>query len=216
MLDIGCGTGEHVAWFADRGVRAVGIDASPSMLEKAREHESAGRGRFIAGDALDLPAARPPFGLAICLGNMLPHVLEDTGLARFFRGVREALLPGGLFLLQSLNYERILASGIRSLPVNLAPGDHEGEELALLRFMRPVSPQRILFFPVTLTIDDTADPPVVLRNAKKVELRPWRAGELRAALEDAGFSVSLHGDMTRGAYDPLESGDVVVIARRSA
>jgi glycine/sarcosine N-methyltransferase len=217
VVDIGCGTGEHAAWFAQHGVRAVGVDSSASMLEKAREHEARGHGRFVAGDALDLGAAlgsEPPFGLAICLGNMLPHVLEEEELRQFLGGVRGALLPGGALLLQILNYERILEGGVRSLPVNFAPGDHEGEEIVLIRLLRPHSPTRIHFFPTTLTLDDTTDPPVVVRNSRRVELRPWRAAEVGGALEALGFRVELMGDVEGGRYVPSTSNDVVIVARR--
>lgn len=51
MVDLGCGTGELTRALADRlDVRAaVGIDSSPAMLERTREH-SGGRCSFAAGD----------------------------------------------------------------------------------------------------------------------------------------------------------------------
>ena len=52
VLDLGCGTGEHTAFFADEGARAVGVDRSEAMLTAARDHEAAGRGRFLEGDLL--------------------------------------------------------------------------------------------------------------------------------------------------------------------
>lgn len=37
ILDLGCGTGEHVAALAAAGADVVGVDASESMLAAARE-----------------------------------------------------------------------------------------------------------------------------------------------------------------------------------
>jgi 2-polyprenyl-3-methyl-5-hydroxy-6-metoxy-1,4-benzoquinol methylase len=37
VLDLGCGTGEHARFLATKGFSVVGIDASESMLAKARE-----------------------------------------------------------------------------------------------------------------------------------------------------------------------------------
>jgi len=36
VIDLGCGTGRDLAWFADRGLHAVGIDRSAAMLSIAR------------------------------------------------------------------------------------------------------------------------------------------------------------------------------------
>ncbi|HSN85517.1 MAG TPA: class I SAM-dependent methyltransferase, partial [Thermoanaerobaculia bacterium] len=37
VLDLGCGTGEHSRRMAAAGLAVVGVDASESMIEKARE-----------------------------------------------------------------------------------------------------------------------------------------------------------------------------------
>ena len=82
VLDIGCGTGEHVAFFRRLGARVVGLDRSESMIAAARDHETDGV-TFVLGDALHARrelAEASAFGLIICLGNMLPHILEDHEL----------------------------------------------------------------------------------------------------------------------------------------
>ena len=155
VLDLGCGTGEHVAFFADEGARAVGVDRSETMLEAAREYETAGRGRFIDGDLLDLAAALPgeaPFGLAICLGNVLPHIRDDAQLDLFLAGVHGALADGGTLFVQLVNYEGILASGTRHLKVNVRPGEGDGAEIVFLRLLKDAGDGRMLFFPTTLEL----------------------------------------------------------------
>ena len=37
LLDIGCGTGLFVERYCERGGRAVGLDLSPKMIERARD-----------------------------------------------------------------------------------------------------------------------------------------------------------------------------------
>jgi SAM-dependent methyltransferase len=37
ILDVGCGTGHHVAELSGRSIDVIGIDISPSMIKKARE-----------------------------------------------------------------------------------------------------------------------------------------------------------------------------------
>lgn len=216
VLDLGCGTGEHVAFFAGRGARAVGIDPSPSMIEAARSHEEAGHGRFLLGEARDAPellAGEQQFGLAICLGNVLPHVREDQALEAFLGAVHDLLLPGGIFLVQLLDYERILREGIRHLPLDFRRGD-DGEEIVFLRLLEPQSDGTLLFFPTTLVIDPDADEPVRVKGSKRVSLRPWTRADLDPAFDAAGFDVRWHGDLQGGAFDAAGAVDLVALARR--
>lgn len=217
VLDLGCGTGEHTAFFAGEGARAVGVDRSTAMLEAAREHEAVGSARFLEGDLLDLGSAlagEPPFGLAICLGNALPHVREDAELDRMLAGVHAALLPGGTLLIQIVNYEGILATGKRHLPVNVRPGDGDAE-IVFLRLLRDAGDGRILFFPATLELHpDDEEQPLRMIQSRRVELRAWTRASLGPRLAAAGFEVTWCGDMQGGPFVPETSPDLVVVARR--
>jgi ubiquinone/menaquinone biosynthesis C-methylase UbiE len=51
ILDVGCGTGHHVASLASQNLNILGIDISPSMINKAKENFP--QYNFIVGDALD-------------------------------------------------------------------------------------------------------------------------------------------------------------------
>ncbi|MBQ00984.1 MAG: hypothetical protein CL477_09905 [Acidobacteria bacterium] len=218
VIDVGCGTGEHVAFFAAADMRAVGLDRSETMIRAAKDHEAAGTGRFVVGDAMEARAAlgdEPPFGLATCLGNMLPHMEEDADLSRFLASLHDILLPGGLLLIQILNYEGLLATGRRYLPVNLRPGG-DGKEIVFLRLMSPSEDgRRVLFFPATLELDPVAEEPLTVTTSRRVELRSWTRADLAPALAAAGFVAVFHGDMTGGEFVLEDSPDLVVVAMRS-
>ena len=217
VIDLGCGTGEHVAFFSGADVRAVGLDRSEAMIEAAKDHEEAGKGRFVLADATEARAAlgdEPPFGLAICLGNVLPpHVTEDVDLARFLASAHDVLMPGGLLLIQILNYEGILATGKRNLPVNVRPGD-DGKEIVFLRLMSPAEDGRVLFFPTTLELDPEAEEPVTVKMSRRVEVRAWTRADLAPALAAAGFEAVFHGDMAGREFALQDSDDLVVVATR--
>lgn len=216
VVDLGCGTGEHVAWFSDRAERAVGVDSSPAMIEAARDHEVRGHGRFVLGDARDaaaLLADDEPFGLAICLGNVLPHMTEEAELDAFLGAAHTILSQGGRLLFQILNYARILDAGLRHLPLSFREGQ-DGKEILFLRLMTPGEDDQVLFMPTTLEIDAEAEEPVRLVRSKRVPLRAWRADDLAARLDAAGFDVVFHGDMVEGPYVPMESADLVAVATR--
>lgn len=216
VIDLGCGSGEHVAFFAAEGARAVGIDRSESMIEAARVHERAGLGRFLLGAVEGAPALlaeEPAFGLALCLGNVLPHVPDREALDAFLGAVHAVLRPEGVFLLQLLDYERILANGDRHLPLSFGDGDG-GEEIVFLRLLRSTAGGRLLFFPTTLVLDPDADAPVRVEATKRIELTPWTRARLEPAFDAAGFDVDWRGDMAGRPYVEGASADLVGIARR--
>ena len=220
MLDLGCGSGEHTAWFAQQGARAVGLDSSEAMIESAKEHEARGDGRFVLGDALHprdaLPAERA-FGLALCLGNMLPHVREDAELSAFVRGLRAMLLPGGKLLLQILNYARLLADDVAILPVNVRAGETDDERIVFMRLMAGEPGGAVRFFPTTLTLDlENEEAPVAVHTTRRVDLRAWDETTLRAAFEAEDFRVEVFGDMQMRPYDAEASHDLVLVAERGA
>ncbi len=69
VLDIGCGTGNHLIMFSKMGLDVSGVDASPQMLEKARArlgHKS----NFKIGMAEDLPFDDNEFDLAVLINTL--------------------------------------------------------------------------------------------------------------------------------------------------
>lgn len=216
VLDLGCGTGEHADFLAAEGYRAVGIDRSEAQIAKAREYEGRHGERgpgFLVADIGDLAAhTEGRFGAAIMLGNGLPH-LEDDRLRATLEQLSRRLLPGGVLLLQLLNYQRIRAREIRHLPLNFRDDPEGAGEVVFLRLMTLDGPRHVRFNPMSLVLRPGEEPPAELKSAREVRLRSWTRPEVESALEEAGLEVrATHGDMTGGAFDPKESTDLVVVA----
>lgn len=213
ILDLGCGPGQHARLLASRGFDVVGVDASPAMLEKARVGAASDSVHFVLGDLTDLGhLVEGAFGAAICLGNTLPSVRTAAGLAQLFDALRSHLLPGGVFVLQLLNYEKIFATGQRHLPLTLRPG--EGSTLVFMRLMDLRPEGDVIFAPTVLSFQPDADPPVVLRASERVEVHGWTRPELEDLLEAAGFRArEIYGTVGLAPYAARESPDLVVLAR---
>ena len=67
-LDVGCGTGRHLALLRDRLRLGVGVDYEATYVAAARQRSRPGPLHFIVGDAGRLPL-QAGFDLATCLTN---------------------------------------------------------------------------------------------------------------------------------------------------
>jgi SAM-dependent methyltransferase len=99
VLDVGCGTGEHVLMAADAGCEAVGIDIASSAIRLARAKASE-RGisaRFIVGDARNLASLGEQFDVVLDCG--LFHVFDDADRAPFVASLASVIRPGGEYFM---------------------------------------------------------------------------------------------------------------------
>lgn len=113
VLDICCGTGRQVRLLTESGMRGVGIDRSPSMLQKARSM-SRELIPFLLGDARNLPFRDSSFD-----GALLSFALHENEPDMWRPMVREAtrvLRPHGRLLI--LDY---LSTGTLARPGAAGP-----------------------------------------------------------------------------------------------
>jgi ubiquinone/menaquinone biosynthesis C-methylase UbiE len=68
MVDVGCGTGRHLAVLRDRLRIGVGVDYEHGYIVEAHRTARAPRLHFVTGDATRLPLRRS-FDIATCLTN---------------------------------------------------------------------------------------------------------------------------------------------------
>src|SRR5712692_6163678 len=121
----------------------------------------------------DLPAVVDgPFGAAICVGNVLPHLSGDDDVSLLATGLRRVLLRGAPFLLQMINYDRIEAKKERALPLTFLPDpDDDKATIVFLRTMDLQPDGRVIFMPTTLRQRSDRDPPIGLLSTRRVEIR---------------------------------------------
>jgi len=214
VLDLGCGSGEHTRFLTALGFEVTGVDASASQLEAAREADP--KGRYVRAELTALRAGlEAGQGAAICVGNTLPHLCEEAEVHAFFSDLAGCLAPGAPFLLQLLNYDRILERGERTFPVVLRPGDADSGEAVFLRLMTHHGGGRLTFTPAHLRYRPGSPNPLEVVAAQDVALRGWRRSEVEDLLRGAGFIVvETLGAMTGEPWSPASS-DLVVVARRT-
>jgi ubiquinone/menaquinone biosynthesis C-methylase UbiE len=135
VLEIGCGTGLLLERMGPFVRRAVGVDLSPGMLERARA-----RGLEVhEGSATALPFPDASFDVS-CSFKVLAHVREiETALAEMVRVVR----PGGVAVAELYN-RRSLRSLVKRLGPAGAISDRTREDAVYTRFDTPAEVARML------------------------------------------------------------------------
>ena len=98
VLELGTGTGETARRVLDRHPEAqlVGIDASPGMVNVARESLPSDRVTLLVG-RLEDPLPEGPFDLVV--SALAVHHLEGTRKADLFQRIASTLAPAGRFVL---------------------------------------------------------------------------------------------------------------------
>ncbi len=91
ILDLGCGTGTLTIQLAELGSRVMGVDSSPSMIEKARERFPGLT--FQICDALALPFEAE---WDVIFSNAVFHWISDHDT--LLESIRHALTPQGILI----------------------------------------------------------------------------------------------------------------------
>jgi SAM-dependent methyltransferase len=145
VADLGCGRGEFLELLRDRGIEAIGVDASAEMAGLA----GAKGLRAEHADLFSWLAARPAGSLG---GILCSHVVEHLWPADHVRLAHlcaSALRPGGLLILETPNPKSLIAGAINFScdPTHLRPAypetlafmlERAGFEDVAIEYLAPV------------------------------------------------------------------------------
>lgn len=94
VLELGCGSGLLTRHLIEAGHRVIATDASPAMLELARE---------VAGDADEIRSLvlpddpLPDCDAIVSVGHVLSYLADEAAVERALVAAAAALRPGGVF-----------------------------------------------------------------------------------------------------------------------
>jgi len=99
VLDVGCGTGEHVLMAAGIGLDATGIDSAAAAiaLAEAKARDRGVAARFLVWNALQLASLGEQFDTVLDCG--LFHVFGDDERYVFADSLRAVIRPGGRYFM---------------------------------------------------------------------------------------------------------------------
>ena len=204
ILDIATGTGTYALALAKEEYDVIGIDLSDRMIKQARE-KAKQEGilvDFRIENMRNIEAIDNKFDLIYCIGNSLVHLDNLQQIKDVLEQVYSLLQQEGSFVLQIVNYDRILSKNVKQLPTiknNKAGVTLERnyrKERGKMKFATKLSTSQGTF-------------------ENSVLLYPLQAKELKDMLESIGFNqIEMYGGFDYSDYKQEESFPLVVVAKK--
>ena len=207
VFDQCCGMGRMSHALGRIGVRTVGVDLSAEYVAAATtvaERESLPC-TFTRGDAFEfVPPA--PCDAGLNWFTSFGYSEDDRRNARMLERMRDAIRPGGRFLLEILSVPRLFAS-FRAMNFHRSIAN-DGQELVVLSETQPDFRTAMLEARWTFIWPDGR------RDVRRVSTRMYMPHELVRMCEAVGFRVmDLLGDAAGTPYD-RESPRLLVLCER--
>ncbi len=208
ILDLGCGTGGHDIYWAEMGYNVVGIDSAKEMIAYARRlsEEKEIDIEFQCLRLTDFASKiQQRFDSVVCLGNTLPHLLNEDDVKHLFQQTIESMKPTGLAVFHLLNYARYMAIKKRDFPVKTRIVD--GREYLFIRSY-DYQPDWLSFnFTVAVKEEDTWT-----SRSHQVKHIPWQKVQLVDLARESGFSqVMCYGGYDFSEFDSENSNDLILV-----
>lgn len=102
IVDIGSGTGHHVYGMANKGLKVIGLDNSPSMIEEAKKKYP--QYNFQLGDAMD--SGQFNFNSVTHILCLYFTIYYFKNKRQFFDNCIDWLMPGGYLIVHLVDRER--------------------------------------------------------------------------------------------------------------
>lgn len=195
FLDMGCGTGTLLASFTGRFEKLIGVDIDAELLSYASAKFPAGvrsRVELLKESIRDLDVLfrDEEFSCITCLGNTLPHLVSPGAIPETLKSTARHLESDGVFVFQTINYDRILDLDLRGLPTI------ERDDITFERYYSAPDERGLISFSTILS-----DPGKNLEVKSSIPLLPVRKAQMEDYLSSAGFSrISFFGDYAGAVY----------------
>lgn len=131
ILEIGSATGKYINEFNNNNFNAVGLEYNSIFMNYPHN--------LIIGDMHSLPFKKENFHRIFCIGNTLAHARDKKHLIKILKDSFSLLVSKGSMIIQTVNYDRIYAHNITSLP------EIETENIVFRRYYEYNSEESLLF-----------------------------------------------------------------------
>ncbi|MHA1618204.1 MAG: class I SAM-dependent methyltransferase [Promethearchaeota archaeon] len=216
ILDMGCGSGNHLAQLNALipEYSFSGIDISGNMLELAKNKAKEGnlQWNLIEGDFLASDFQDRKFNFIYSIGNSFLLMMQNRPLSSFFSKIEQILAPNGMFFIQILNNSNP-RSGYFASPLFLT---EQGDSFHTLKRFSPDRENNLMNvdFIEYLQMHDQKKPEISVNPSF------WplvTLDDMKKVVEKQGNLKILNAwsNYQRAAFDPKTSNDLIVLLQKA-
>ncbi len=200
ILDLACGAGRHSHYLAKLGYPVVGLDLSRPLLKQASDTVSSSKISWIRGDMRRIPLRNRSVSAVFNMFTSFGYFSKDSNDASVLREVYRVLVPGGWFVMDTLN-----PSFVES---NLEPISQRRQgDVDILEERRIDHRRRRVVKTITLTRDGQ-------KSIFMESVRMYQVEELQQLMQSIGLkSKILWGDYQGNSYQ--EQSPRIIIAAQT-
>lgn len=195
VLDLACGTGEYSIALGKLGANVIGVDLNGDMIRMAEKKTNALNVSFIEDDMTSLYNNKNKYNLVFCIGNSIVHLGNKNKIEKFIKDMYNALCDGGVMVIQTINFDRILKNNIDSLPAI----DRSDVGVNFIRKYNYNKAEDKLDFNTELIINNESGEN---RYFNSVPLIMLMKDDIIPMIKGAGFkNVEIYGSFTKKEYN---------------
>lgn len=194
ILDVGAGTGNMAISLTQLGFNVTAMEPEESMAEficsKAQTHQLP---ILVTTKTMQqLNQLDENYQGIYCIGNTLAHLQDLEEIQSFFQQTYEKLQPGGIFIIQIVNFEK------QNIVFPTIQTEH-----VLFERQYEQNGSHVLFTTTLTTKDDT--------QKNTIPLYPATVAQLSPILEACGFdSITAYGNFAMKNYEQDDPALIMV------
>ncbi|MGM0568131.1 MAG: class I SAM-dependent methyltransferase [Elusimicrobiota bacterium] len=207
VLDVGCGPGFHALELSRRGYSLSALDKDAAMAGEAKRRKAGIE--VFEGDFLDRKIlGSKKFDALYSLGNTVGLMASGASYEEVLKRFSEVLLPGGLLVFQTLNFEKKRNSWSKPR----GAFSEEGEYV----FLRNFSTTKKFVRPLIITLFRRKGlKEWSMETQGPVDIPRISSGDMSKLIEKSGFKdVNLYGSYSRQPFKSGRSVDMIWKALR--
>lgn len=203
FLDLACGTGRHAVVLGEAGRGVAGLDLSLHLLAEARRRPERPHPGYVRGNMRRLPFRAGAFGAVVNFFTSFGYFEDSRDDAAVVAEVARVLSPGGAFLSDVFNADRVVATLTSREEKHIA-----GLRVSIRRRYDALT--RRIEKEIEMGIGDE-------RRVFRECVRVYSETELRELHRAGGFRIQgAFGDFDGSPFDPRRSPRLILLGEKEA
>lgn len=198
ILDLACGKGRHSITLNELGYQVIGADLSANSIQNAKRFENE-RLHFVVHDMREvLPGYQ--FSAVLNLFTSFGYFDSVDDNLQVLRSVHQMLAPGGLFVIDFMNAQKVIA--------DLVKEEHKTVDGVDFMIRRSFDGTHIL---KTIEFEDKGSPFSFTERVQALN-----ATDFRSLFSQSGFElIRTFGNFELGDFDSERSHRLILVARKT-